>query len=63
MFKKFHILENIGGTFDIYNTNNLNEEFKTTVYIDIPLESDTESIYNGSVTLKKELNNMFYRYK
>ena len=50
-------------SFDIYITNNLNEEFKTTVYIDIPLESDTESIYNGSVTLKKDINNIFYRYK
>ncbi len=50
-------------SFDIYITNNLDEEFKCTVYIDIPLESDSESIYNGSVTLKKDTNFIFYRYK
>ena len=50
-------------SFDIYITNNLDQEFKTTVYIDIPLESEEESIYNGSVTLKKDTNSIFYRYK
>ncbi len=50
-------------SFDIYITNNLDQEFKTTVYIDIPLESEEESIYNGSVTLKKDTNFIFYRYK
>lgn len=50
-------------SFDIYITNNLDQQFKCSVYIDIPLESDTESIYNGSVTLKKDTNFIFYRYK
>lgn len=50
-------------SFDIYITNNLDQEFKTTVYIDIPLESEEESIYDGSVTLRKDTNFIFYRYK
>ena len=50
-------------SFDIYITNNLDQEFKTTVYIDIPLESEEESIYDGNVTLRKDTNFIFYRYK
>lgn len=50
-------------SFDVYLTNNLDQEFKTTITIDIPLESDNESIYDGSVTLKKDSNFIFYRYK
>lgn len=50
-------------SFDIYITNNLGQNFKTTVYIDIPLESDEESIYDGSCTLKKDTNFVFYRYQ
>lgn len=50
-------------SFDIYITNNLDQEFKTTVYINIPLESDEESIYDGSVTLKEDTNFIFYRYQ
>lgn len=50
-------------SFDIYITNNLDQEFKTTVYIDIPLESEEESIYDGNVTLRKNTNFIFYRYK
>ena len=50
-------------SFDIYITNNLDQEFKCSVYIDIPLESDEESIYDGSCTLKKDTNFIFYRYK
>ena len=50
-------------SFDIYITNNLDQEFKTTVYIDIPLETEEESIYDGSVTLRKDTNFIFYRYK
>ena len=55
------ILSNL--SFDIYITNNLDQEFKTTVYLDIPLNSDEESIYDGSVTLRKNTNFIFYRYK
>ena len=50
-------------SFDIYITNNLDQEFKTTVFIDIPLESEEESIYDGSVTLRTDTNFIFYRYK
>lgn len=50
-------------SFDIYITNNLDEEFKCSVYLDIPLETDEESIYDGSVTLRKDTNFIFYRYK
>ncbi len=50
-------------SFDIYITNNLDQEFKCTVFIDIPLESEEESIYDGSVTLTNNTNFVFYRYK
>ena len=50
-------------SFDINITNNLDQEFKTTVSIDIPLESEEESIYDGSVTLRKNTKYIFYRYK
>lgn len=50
-------------SFDIYVTNNLSQEFKCTIYIDIPLELDNQSIYDGNITLKKDTNFNFYRYK
>lgn len=50
-------------SFDIYIINNLNQEFKCTVYVDIPLESDNKTIYDGSITTKKDTNFIFYRYK
>lgn len=50
-------------SFDIYITNNLNQEFKCTVYVDIPLEDDIKSIYDGNIILKKDTNFIFYRYK
>ena len=50
-------------SFDIYITNNLEQEFKCSIYIDIPLETDNESIYDGKVTLKQNTSFKFYRYK
>ena len=50
-------------SFDIYIVNNLDQEFKSTVYIDIPLETDAKSLYDGNITLKKDTNFIFYRYK
>ncbi len=50
-------------SFDIYIVNNLNQEFKTTIYIDIPLDSEEKSLYDGNITLKKDVNFIFYRYK
>lgn len=50
-------------SFDINITNNLEEKFKCTVHIDIPLESQDKSIYEGNITLKNDVNYTFYRYK
>lgn len=50
-------------SFDILVTNNLNQEFKCTVYIDIPLENEEKTIYDGNILLKKDTNFKFYRYK
>lgn len=63
-------------SFDINITNNLDQEFKTTIFIDIPLEdensnsSNTEnkqethaSIYDGKYILKDDTKYIFYRYK
>ena len=50
-------------SFDIYITNNLEQEFKCSVYLDIPLETSSETIYDGKVTLKQNTNFKFYRYK
>ncbi len=50
-------------SFDIYITNNLEQEFKTTVYANLPLETEDKSIYNGNVTLNQDTNFIFYRYK
>lgn len=50
-------------SFDIYITNNLEEEFKTTVFIDIPLETSEKSILNGNLNLTQNTNFAFYRYK
>ena len=52
-----------GDYVDIYITNNLDEEFKCAVYIDIPLEKDNKTIYDGNITLKDNTNFKFYRYK
>lgn len=50
-------------SFDIYITNNLNQEFKCSVFIDIPIDTDSNSLYDGTITLKKDTNYIFYRYK
>ena len=54
---------NCSMSFDVYITNNMDEEYKCTVYIDIPLDNGTNSIYDGSFTLNKDCNFIFYRYK
>ena len=48
-------------SFDIYITNNLDEEFKTTVSINIPLSSEEKTIFDGNLTLKQDTNYTFYR--
>lgn len=50
-------------SLDLYIINNLNQEFKCTVYVDIPLEADGKTLYDGSVTIKNDTNFIFYRYK
>lgn len=50
-------------SFDIYITNNLSEEFKSTVFINIPLETAETSIYNGKFTVTQNTNFVFYRYQ
>lgn len=58
------ILNNISCnlSFDILVTNNLDQNFKCTVYIDIPLENENKTIYDGNIILKKDTNFKFYRY-
>lgn len=66
LLKKCNVLLNTitcNFSFDINITNNLDQEFKSTVYINIPLESDNKSIYDGSITTRENVNYIFYRYK
>ncbi len=50
-------------SFTIYITNNLEEEFKTTVFLDIPLKMQEKSIYDGNVNVTLNSDFVFYRYK
>lgn len=51
-------------SFDIFITNNLNEEYKCSVFLDVPLEDSNQSIYNGNITLRQQNTSYtFYRYK
>ena len=50
-------------SFDITITNNLDEEFKSSVFIDIPLKDENTSIYDGNLKCTKNVNYTFYRYK
>ena len=50
-------------SFDIYIINNLDEEFKSTVFINIPFKSEDKSIYDGNINLTQDTNFIFYRYK
>lgn len=50
-------------SFDIYITNNLDQEFKTTIFLDIPLEDGEKSLYDNAIIKKEDVNYSFYRYK
>lgn len=50
-------------SFDIEIENNAKEKFKTTLYFDIPYEAEGKSIYDGSLTLTKDVKFDFYRYE
>ena len=54
---------NCSFTFDIYIINNLDQEFKCTAFINIPLEDNEKSIYDGNIIQKINTNLNFYRYK
>lgn len=54
---------NCNFSFDIYVVNNLDQEFKCTAFINIPLENNEHSIYDGSILQKQDTNSAFYRYK
>ena len=50
-------------SFDIIITNNLDQEFKCTVYIEPPLENGEKSLYDGALTITQNCNYNFIRYK
>lgn len=50
-------------SFDIYIENNKNQKFKATVYFSIPYQNEEKSIYDGSLTIKKDTDFNFYRYE
>lgn len=50
-------------SFDVEIENNKNQKFRTTVYFDIPYKADSNSILDGSITVKKDTDFKFYRYE
>lgn len=50
-------------SFDIFITNNLDQEFKCSVFVDIPLQTEDKSLYNGAVSLETKSNFKFIRIK
>ena len=50
-------------SFDIYIVNNLNQEFKSSVYLDIPLSDETNSIYDGQYMITQNTDYPFLRYQ
>ena len=50
-------------SFDIYIVNNNSEKFKTTVYLEIPYSDADSSILDGSITVFKDTNFIFYKYE
>lgn len=54
---------NCSFSFTIFIENNLGEKFKCPVYITIPFENDSTSIYDGSFTYTYNPNLTFYKYK
>ena len=54
---------NCSFSFDILVTNNMDEKYKCTVFVDVPLTTQDKSIESGSVTVKDDVNLSFYRYE
>ena len=50
-------------SFEIYITNYKDEKFKSKVFITIPFKNDTNSIYDGNITIKQNPNFVFYKYE
>ena len=50
-------------SFTIYIENNLDEKFKCPIYLTIPLDGESSSIYDGSYTYTYNPNYTFYKYK
>ena len=50
-------------SFDIEIENNKNQKFRTTIYFDIPYESEEKTINDGSIIVEKKTNFNFYRYE
>lgn len=50
-------------SFDVLVTNQMDEKYKCTVNVDVPLASNGKSIVDGNVTLKQDTNLNFYRYE
>ena len=50
-------------SFEIYITNYNDEKFKSKVFISIPFKNDTNSVYDGNITLKQNTNFVFYQYE
>lgn len=50
-------------SFDMYITNYKDEKFKSKIFIPITYQNDTASIYDGTITIKQDVNYVFYRYK
>lgn len=50
-------------SFDINITNNKDEKFKSKVFINIPYKDGEKSIYDGNITIKPDVNFVFYRYE
>lgn len=46
-------------SFEIYITNYKDEKFKSKVFITIPFKNDTNSIYDGNITIKQNTNFVF----
>ena len=51
-------------SFDVNITNQLDQEFKSTVSFDIPLENEGKTLDNdGNISFTEDCNFTFYRYK
>lgn len=50
-------------SFDIYIENNNNEKFKSSIFLNIPYESEEKNIYDGYISKNIDTSINFYRYK